>query len=83
MAISRWRRTICRAPSSIPWLVASERSAPEQNTRPELRISTASAQHIMGQLEREGFVGPSRGSRPRAVRLAREQAAELEMLMRL
>ena len=48
----------------------------------ELRISTAAAQHIMGRLEREGFVGPSRGSRPRVVRLARERAAELEVLMR-
>lgn len=48
----------------------------------ELRISTAAAQHIMGRLEREGFVGPSRGSRPRVVRLARERAAELEALMR-
>jgi DNA segregation ATPase FtsK/SpoIIIE-like protein len=47
----------------------------------ELRISTAAAQHIMGRLEREGFVGPSRGSRPRVVRLARERAAELESLM--
>lgn len=48
----------------------------------ELHISTAAAQHIMGQLEREGFVGPSRGSRPRVVRLARERAAELEELLR-
>ena len=47
----------------------------------ELRISTAAAQHVMGRLEREGFVGPSRGSRPRVVRLARERAAELESLM--
>jgi DNA segregation ATPase FtsK/SpoIIIE-like protein len=47
----------------------------------ELGISTAAAQHIMGRLEREGFVGPSRGSRPRVVRLARERAAELEVLM--
>jgi DNA segregation ATPase FtsK/SpoIIIE-like protein len=47
----------------------------------ELHISTAAAQHIMGQLEREGFVGPSRGSRPRVVRLARERAAELDALM--
>jgi DNA segregation ATPase FtsK/SpoIIIE-like protein len=48
----------------------------------ELGISTGTAQHIMGQLEREGFVGPSRGSRPRVVRLPRERAGELEMLMR-
>jgi DNA segregation ATPase FtsK/SpoIIIE-like protein len=49
----------------------------------ELRISTSSAQHLMGQLEREGFVGPSRGTRPRVVRLARERGAELDRLMRL
>jgi DNA segregation ATPase FtsK/SpoIIIE-like protein len=49
----------------------------------ELGISTASAQHLMGQLEREGFVGPSRGTRPRVVRLARERAGELDRLMRL
>jgi DNA segregation ATPase FtsK/SpoIIIE-like protein len=48
----------------------------------ELRVSTAAAQHVMGRLEREGFVGPSRGSRPRVVRLARERAGELELLMR-
>ena len=47
----------------------------------ELRISTAAAQHVMGRLEREGFVGPSRGSRPRVVRLARDRAAELDALM--
>ena len=49
----------------------------------ELRVSTASAQHLMGQLEREGFVGPSRGTRPRVVRLARDRADELERLMQL
>ncbi|MBW4042701.1 MAG: hypothetical protein HIU86_11360 [Acidobacteria bacterium] len=49
----------------------------------ELRISTGTAQHLMGQLEREGFVGPSRGTRPRVVRLARDRAAELERLMLL
>ncbi|MGT2427050.1 DNA translocase FtsK [Amnibacterium kyonggiense] len=49
----------------------------------ELRVSTATAQHLMGQLEREGFVGPSRGTRPRVVRLARDRAAELERLMQL
>jgi DNA segregation ATPase FtsK/SpoIIIE-like protein len=49
----------------------------------ELRISTATAQHIMGRLEREGFVGPSRGTRARVVRLARDRSPELERLMRL
>lgn len=49
----------------------------------ELRISTATAQHLMGQLEREGFVGPSRGTRPRVVRLARDRAGELDRLMSL
>jgi DNA segregation ATPase FtsK/SpoIIIE-like protein len=49
----------------------------------ELRISTATAQHLMAQLEREGFVGPSRGTRPRVVRLARDRAAELDRLLRL
>ncbi|WP_133766405.1 DNA translocase FtsK [Amnibacterium kyonggiense] len=49
----------------------------------ELRVSTATAQHLMGQLEREGFVGPSRGTRPRVVRLARDRAPELDRLMRL
>jgi DNA segregation ATPase FtsK/SpoIIIE-like protein len=47
----------------------------------ELRLSTATAQHILGQLEREGFVGPSRGSRPRVVRLPRERVPELERLL--
>lgn len=46
----------------------------------ELGISTGAAQHIMGRLEREGFVGPSRGSRPRIVRLARDRVQELEEL---
>ncbi|WP_147392074.1 DNA translocase FtsK [Amnibacterium setariae] len=49
----------------------------------ELGISTGAAQHILGQLEREGFVGPSRGNRARVVRLARDRAAELDRLMRL
>lgn len=49
----------------------------------ELGISTASAQHILGQLEREGFVGSSRGARPRVVRLDRDRAPELERLVRL
>jgi DNA-binding GntR family transcriptional regulator len=49
----------------------------------ELGISTATAQHIMGRLEREGFVGPSRGTRARIVRLSRERAPELERLMQL
>lgn len=49
----------------------------------ELRVSTGTAQHLMGQLEREGFVGPSRGTRPRVVRLARDRAGELDRLMRL
>jgi DNA segregation ATPase FtsK/SpoIIIE-like protein len=49
----------------------------------ELRISTATAQHLMGRLEREGFVGPSRGTRARIVRLARERSPELERLMQL
>jgi DNA segregation ATPase FtsK/SpoIIIE-like protein len=49
----------------------------------ELGISTATAQHIMGRLEREGFVGPSRGTRARVVRLARDRSPELERLMRL
>lgn len=49
----------------------------------ELRVSTATAQHLIGQLEREGFVGPSRGTRPRVVRLARDRAPELDRLMRL
>jgi DNA segregation ATPase FtsK/SpoIIIE-like protein len=49
----------------------------------ELRISTAAAQHILGQLEREGFVGPSRGSRPRTVRLPRERVPDLERFLQL
>ena len=36
----RWRSTIAFAPWSIPPVVASLRSAPEQNTRPDERIST-------------------------------------------
>jgi DNA segregation ATPase FtsK/SpoIIIE-like protein len=49
----------------------------------ELGVSTGTAQHIMGRLEREGFVGPSRGTRARVVRLARDRAPELERLMAL
>ena len=40
VTISRWSSTIRRAPSSIPSAVASERSAPEQNTVPVARTST-------------------------------------------
>lgn len=47
----------------------------------ELRITTAYAQHLMGLLEREGFVGPSRGTRPRVVRVARDRSADLERLL--
>ena len=35
----------------------------------------------MGLLEREGFVGPSRGTRPRVVRVPRDRAARLERLL--
>lgn len=49
----------------------------------ELRVTATTAQHLMGQLEREGFVGPSRGTRPRVVRLARDQVPELERLTQL
>ena len=38
--IRRWSSTIRRAPSAIPSPVASDRSAPEQNTRSAERIST-------------------------------------------
>lgn len=47
----------------------------------ELRITTAYAQHLMGLLEQEGFVGPSRGARPRVVRISRDRLAELERLL--
>lgn len=47
----------------------------------ELRITTAYAQHLMSLLEREGFVGPSRGTRPRVVRLPRENGPELDRLL--
>ncbi|WP_375388934.1 DNA translocase FtsK [uncultured Amnibacterium sp.] len=48
----------------------------------ELRMSTPVAQRVMGLLEREGFVGPSRGTRPRVVRVPRDRATELERLLR-
>jgi DNA segregation ATPase FtsK/SpoIIIE-like protein len=48
----------------------------------ELRFTAGVAQRVMGQLEREGFVGPSRGTRPRVVRVPRDRAAELERLLR-
>jgi DNA segregation ATPase FtsK/SpoIIIE-like protein len=47
----------------------------------ELHITVDEAQHLMGQLEREGFVGPSRGARPRVVRLSRDCVPELDRLM--
>lgn len=47
----------------------------------ELRITTAFAQHLMGQLEREGFVGAPRGTRPRVVRVPRDQAEHLERVL--
>lgn len=49
----------------------------------ELRITTAYAQHLMGLLEREGFVGPSRGTRPRVVLVARDRSSELERLLQV
>jgi DNA segregation ATPase FtsK/SpoIIIE-like protein len=64
-------------------LVTNAQWASVAGLQRELRISTGTAQHIMGQLEREGFVGPSRGTRPRVVRLARERSSELQRLMRL
>jgi hypothetical protein len=47
----------------------------------ELRLTTGAAQHVMGLLEREGFVGPSRGTKPRVVRVPRDRASELERLL--
>jgi hypothetical protein len=47
----------------------------------ELRLTTGAAQHVMGLLEREGFVGPSRGTKPRVVRVPRDRAVELERLL--
>jgi hypothetical protein len=47
----------------------------------ELRLTTGEAQHVMGLLEREGFVGSSRGTRPRVVRVPRDRAGELERLL--
>jgi len=47
----------------------------------ELRMTSATAQRVMGLLEREGFVGPSRGTRPRVVRVPRDRAVELERLL--
>ena len=40
VTMSRWRSTIRRAPSAIPTVVASDRSAPEQKTLPSCRTST-------------------------------------------
>jgi Ftsk gamma domain len=70
--------TFCRAAV----LVTQAQWASVAGLQRELRLSTATAQHILGQLEREGFVGPSRGSRPRVVRLPRERVPELERLLR-
>lgn len=47
----------------------------------ELRLTAVVAQRVMGQLEREGFVGPSRGTRPRVVRVPRDRVGELERLL--
>lgn len=47
----------------------------------ELGVSTAQAQHLMGLLEREGFVGPAKGARRRKVLLASDRADELESLL--
>ena len=40
VTIRRWSATIRRAPSAIPTVVASDRSAPEQKTLPSCRTST-------------------------------------------
>lgn len=50
--------------------------------RNELGASTAQAQHLLGLLEREGFVGPPQGARPRPVRVAVEEEARLAELLR-
>ncbi len=47
----------------------------------DLRVTTAHAQHLMRLLETEGFVGPSRGNRPRVVRLPRERSIDLQRLL--
>lgn len=47
----------------------------------ELGVSTAQAQHLMGLLEREGFVGPARGARRRDVLLPPERGDELQALL--
>jgi len=64
-------------------LVTNAQWASVAGLQRELGVSTGTAQNLMGQLEREGFVGPSRGTRPRVVRLARDRADELDRLMRL
>lgn len=68
---------------SAALLVTEAQWASVAGLQRELGISTASAQHVMGRLEREGFVGPSRGSRPRVVRLSRDRVEELDRLLRL
>ena len=49
----------------------------------ELRVPTGQAQHLMRLLEREGFVGPARGSRRREVVLGADRSEELQQLLTL
>ena len=81
----RWRSTIAVAPSSMPPVVASLRSAPEQNTRPDERISTTltrvvlagrrHVRHQLGhQLPRQRVAVVRRVERDR-----RDRAVDLEM----
>ena len=47
----------------------------------DLHISAARGAHLIDLLEREGFVGPARGTRPRDVLIDRETAPELRRLL--
>lgn len=62
-------------------VVTREQSASGAMLRRELGVSTADAQRLLQLLEREGFVGPARGTQARQVRVARTHAESLEELL--
>lgn len=61
--------------------VTREQSGSVAMLRRELGLSTPQAQHVLQLLEREGFVGPARGTEPRQVRVARDHGEQLQELL--
>lgn len=67
--------------SRAAMVVTRRQSASLATMRTDLGASTATAQHLLQLLEREGFVGEARGAQPRLVRVGREQAALLQEML--